>query len=81
MYSLFLPGAVSDEIAYRRQAPELTAADTPVSLAFFAGAFAYADDVVLLAPCAAALRIMLSICSRFALSHKLEFNASKTKLL
>ena len=47
----------------------------------FAGAFAYADDVVLLAPCAAALRIMLSICSRFALSHKLEFNASKTKLI
>ena len=38
----------------------------------FAGAFAYADDVVLLAPCAAALRIMLSICSRFALSHKLQ---------
>ena len=48
---------------------------------FFAGAFAYADDVVLLAPCAAALRIMLSICSRYALSHKLEFNASKTKLI
>ena len=48
---------------------------------FFAGAFAYADDVVLLAPCAAAMRIMLSICSRFALSHKLEFNASKTKLI
>ena len=44
-------------------------------------AFAYADDVVLLAPCAAALRIMLSICSHFALSHKLEFNASKTKLI
>ena len=37
--------------------------------------------MVLLAPCAAALRIMLSICSRFALSHKLEFNASKTKLM
>ena len=48
---------------------------------FFAGAFGYADDVVLLAPCAAAQRIMLSICSRFALSHKLEFNASKTKLI
>ena len=48
---------------------------------FFAGAFAYADDVVLLAQCAAALRIMLSICSRFALSHKLEFNASMTKLI
>ena len=29
----------------------------------------------------AALRIMLSICSRFALSHKVEFNASKTKLI
>ena len=34
MYSLvfiFLPGAVSDEIAYRRQAPELAAADTPAN--------------------------------------------------
>ena len=28
----------------------------------FAGAFCYADDIVLLAPCASALRIMLSIC-------------------
>ena len=28
----------------------------------FVGAFAYADDIVLLAPCASALRIMLSIC-------------------
>ena len=27
----------------------------------FAGAFAYADDIVLLAPCASALRIMLMI--------------------
>ena len=29
----------------------------------FAGAFSYADDVVLLAPCASALRTMLNICS------------------
>ena len=29
----------------------------------FTGAFSYADDVVLLAPCASALRTMLNICS------------------
>ena len=41
----------------------------------FAGAFCYADDIVLLAPCASALRIMLDICNSFATKRKLEFNA------
>ena len=41
---------------------------------------AYADDIVLLAPCASALRIMLSICNDFAISHGLRFNANKTQL-
>ena len=35
----------------------------------FAGAFAYADDIVLLAPCASAMRTMLSICDAFASIH------------
>ena len=47
----------------------------------FAGAFVYADDIVLLAPCASALRIMLSICNDFAISHGLRFNANKTQLI
>ena len=47
----------------------------------FAGAFSYADDIALLAPCASALRIMLNICSSFAVSHKLEFNSMKTQLM
>ena len=47
----------------------------------FAGAFSYADDVVLLAPCASALRTMLDICCSFAVSHKLEFNSMKTQLM
>ena len=46
-----------------------------------AGAFSYADDVVLLALCASALRTMLNICSSFAVSHKLEFNSMKTQLM
>ena len=33
----------------------------------FAGAFSYADDVVLLAPCTPALRTVLNICSTFNL--------------
>ena len=47
----------------------------------FAGAFSYADDMVLLAPCASALRTMLNICIPFAVSHKLEFNSMKTQLM
>ena len=47
----------------------------------FAGVFGYADDIVLLAPCASSLRIMLDSCSSFAMSHKLEFNANKTQLI
>ena len=47
----------------------------------FVGEFTYADDVVLLAPCASTLRKMLQICCSFAVSHKLEFNAGKTQLI
>jgi Reverse transcriptase (RNA-dependent DNA polymerase) len=32
----------------------------------FVGAFAYADDIVLLAPTASALRSMLAICDKYA---------------
>ena len=41
----------------------------------------YADDIVLLAPSASALRRMLSICDSFATSHGLLFNADKTQLI
>ena len=47
----------------------------------FAGAFCYAVDIVLLAPCASALRTMLSICNKYALSHGLKFNECKTQLI
>ena len=47
----------------------------------FVGAVAYADDVVLLAPCASALRCMLNICNTYASQHGLLFNAGKTQLI
>ena len=47
----------------------------------FAGAFGYADDVVLLAPSPAALRLMLRCCEDFASKHRLRFNMSKTQLI
>ena len=47
----------------------------------FAGAVCYADDIVLLAPCPSALRILLNICSSYALTHGLRFNADKTQLI
>ena len=45
------------------------------------GGLCYADDLVLLAPSVSALRMMLSICGTFALSHGLKFNSQKTQLI
>ena len=47
----------------------------------FVGALAYADDVVLLAPTATALRRMLSICDCYASEYCISFNAIKSKCL
>ena len=37
--------------------------------------------MVLLAPCASAMRMKLQICFSFSVSHKLTFNATKTQLI
>jgi len=42
---------------------------------------AYADDVVLLAPTARAMRLMLHICDQYAQKYDMVFNASKSKCL
>ena len=47
----------------------------------FVGAVCYADDILLLVPCASALRVLLDICDTFASSHGLVFNAAKTQLI
>ena len=47
----------------------------------FVGAFCYADDIVLLALCASALRSVLNIWNLYAKSHGLMFNESKTQLI
>ena len=47
----------------------------------FAGALCYADDLILLAPSLSALRLMLSSCESFSISHGLKFNASKIQLI
>ena len=44
----------------------------------FVSAVGYADDIVLLAPSASALKIMLNTCCQFAKDHNLLFNAAKT---
>jgi hypothetical protein len=48
---------------------------------WFVGAIAYADDVVLLAPSANAMRKLLSVCDEFTNNYFVSFNASKTKCL
>ena len=42
----------------------------------FPGCLCYADDIVLLAPCPSALRIMLKICCKYGTDHGLEFNTT-----
>jgi len=48
---------------------------------FFAGALAYADDIVVLAPTASAMRNMLQICDEYAAEFSISFNANKSKCL
>ena len=43
----------------------------------FVGALAYADDLVLLAPSATAMRRLLSVCDSFASEYNMLFNAKK----
>ena len=47
----------------------------------FVGALAYADDIVLLAPPATALRSMFAICDSYASEYRISFNAEKSKCL
>jgi len=48
-------------------------------LHYFAGALAYADDNVLLAPTVREMRSMLRICEKYANEFDVIFNASKSK--
>ena len=47
----------------------------------FVGALAYADDLVLLAPSANAMRRMLQVCDDYAAQYNVLFNATKSKCL
>ena len=48
---------------------------------FYVGALAYADDLVLLAPTANAMRCMLKFCDSFSDHYSVECNAEKSKCL
>ena len=48
---------------------------------FYTGAFAYADDIVLLPSSPSALRHLLLICEQFCVEYGLSFNAAKTRLI
>jgi hypothetical protein len=47
----------------------------------FVGAFAYADDIVLLSPTPSAMRKLLRICDSYASNYDIIFNADKSKFL
>jgi len=48
---------------------------------WFVDALSYADDVVLMAPTATAVRRMLAVCDEFAVKLDVRFNASKSNCL
>jgi len=48
---------------------------------WFVGALAYADDIVLMALTATAVRRMLAVCDEFAVKLDVRFNASKSKCM
>ena len=48
---------------------------------YFAGAFGYTDDIVLLAPSASALQMMLNARCQFVTDYNLIFNLGKTQLV
>jgi hypothetical protein len=47
----------------------------------FVGALAYADDIVIMAPMATAMRKLLAICEYFAHEYCISFNARKSKCM
>ena len=47
----------------------------------FAGAFGYADDIILLAPTRSSMDIMISICEEFSEEFSILFNATKSRHL
>jgi hypothetical protein len=47
----------------------------------FVGALAYADDLVLVAPSANAMRHMLQVCDGYTAQYNVIFNATKSKCL
>ena len=47
----------------------------------YVGAFAYADDIVLLSPSVSGLRAMLDICSQWGRENSLSFNPTKSQVM
>jgi len=43
------------------------------------GVLAYADDIVILAPTASAMRTMFRLCDMYASRYKIMFNAGKSR--
>jgi len=48
---------------------------------WFAAALAYANDLILIAPSARAMRAMLAICDKFATEYCVTFNSTKSKCI
>ena len=47
----------------------------------YAGAFGYADDLVLIAPCLSSMNLMIETCEKYAQCYQIIFNPTKSKLM
>ena len=47
----------------------------------YCGAFAYADDIALVAPTTHALKAMCDICTNYAQQYDIQFNTAKCQLI
>ena len=69
LFAVYLDGLLSELV------------ESGVGKNLFAGCLCYTDDIVLLAPCPSALRIMLNICCNYASCHGLKFNTTKSQFI
>ena len=49
-----------------------------VDMVIIMGVYCYADDICFLSPTLSGLKEMLKLCEKYALKHKIIFNASKS---
>ena len=80
LFSSYIIYIVADQYEYEFERLKRNAIGCHVG-PVYAGAFGYADDVVLVAPSLYSLRCMIATCEEFANEYQIDFNPTKSKLI